>query len=170
MMSFERMQLTDWNVNPFSAIGSDWFLLTAGTMESGFNFMTASWGQMGILWNQPSVTCYVRHSRHTFGFMEKQEIFTLSFFGGEQRKALQFCGANSGRDCDKAEKTGLTPIALGEGVGFAQAKTVLVCRKQFAADMPKEQLPAAIAERFYGTDAMHRLYIGSVLEAYRQEE
>ena len=85
-----------WVGNPFEAIGKDWFLLTAGTESDGFNTMTCSWGQMGVLWNKPSVTCYVRHSRHTFGFMEQQDIFTLSFFGQEQRKALAFCGSHSG--------------------------------------------------------------------------
>ncbi len=168
-MSFVSMQPALWGQNPFQAIGKDWFLLTGGTMEQGFNFMTASWGQMGILWNQPSVTCYVRHSRHTFGFMEQQNTFTLSFFGEEQRKALQFCGAHSGRDCNKAAEAGLTPIALGGGVTFAEAKTVFICRKMFATDMPIEQLPQEIAERFYAPVDIHRLYIGIVTDAYRAE-
>ncbi len=168
-MSFVKMQPAEWEKNPFTAIGKDWFLLTGGTMEQGFNFMTASWGQVGILWNQPAVTCYVRHSRHTFGFMEQQDTFTLSFFGEEQRKALQFCGAHSGRDCDKAAETGLTPIAIDGAVAFAEAKIILVCRKMFAADMPVEQLPQEIAERFYSPVDMHRLYIGVIVAAYRAE-
>lgn len=168
-MSLIQMQPAEWEQNPFTAIGKDWFLLTAGTMEKGFNFMTASWGQMGILWNQPSVTCYVRNSRHTFGFMEQQDTFTLSFFGEQQRKALQFCGAHSGRDCDKAAETGLTPISVDGGVSFAEAKTILVCRKEFAADMPVDQLSQEIADRFYNPVDMHRLYIGTILAAYRAE-
>lgn len=168
-MSFVKMQPAEWEKNPFTAIGKDWFLLTAGTMESGFNFMTASWGQMGILWNQPSVTCYVRRSRHTFGFMEQQNTFTLSFFEEEQRKALQFCGAHSGRDCDKAAETGLTPIEIGGGVSFAEAKTILVCRKEFSVDMPADRLPEEIVSRFYNPVDEHRLYIGTILEAYRAE-
>lgn len=168
-MSFVKMQPAEWEKNPFTAIGKDWFLLTAGTKEQGFNFMTASWGQVGILWNQPSVTCYVRHSRHTFGFMEQQDTFTLSFFDEAQRKALQFCGAHSGRDCDKAAETGLTPIELGGGVAFAEAKTVLVCRKAFCTDMPVDQLPEDVVSRFYSPVDEHRLYIGIITEAYRAE-
>ena len=64
--------------NPFELIGKDWFLLTAGTEETGFNFMTCSWGALGVLWNKPTVTCYVRHSRYTLGFMEQNDIFTLT--------------------------------------------------------------------------------------------
>ena len=102
-MSLTKISPEAWVGNPFEAIGKDWFLLTAGTEESGYNTMTCSWGQMGVLWNKPSVTCYVRHSRHTFGFMEQQDTFTLSFFAQTQRKALSFCGSHSGRDCDKFE-------------------------------------------------------------------
>ncbi len=155
-----------WVGNPFEAIGKDWFLLTAGTEQTGFNTMTCSWGQMGVLWNKPSVTCYVRHSRHTFGFMERQEIFTLSFFGQECRKTLSFCGSHSGRDCDKIAEAGLHPVAAGCGVSFEEARMVLTCRKQFAADMNPKDLPQEVAAGFYAGDAMHRLYIGEILAMY----
>ena len=155
-----------WVGNPFEAVGKDWFLLTAGTEDAGFNTMTCSWGQMGVLWNKPSVTCYVRHSRHTFGFLERQELFTLSFFGQEQRKALAFCGSHSGRDCDKIAETGLHPVTVGGGVSFAEAKMVLVCRKRYAADIDPADLPQEITANFYSDDAMHRLYIGEILGRY----
>ncbi|MCQ2434773.1 MAG: flavin reductase [Oscillospiraceae bacterium] len=167
-MALQKIDLNNWNGNPFTAIGKDWFLLTAGTMEQGFNFMTASWGQMGILWNQPSVTCYVRHSRYTFGFMEEQDTFTLTFLPESQRDALKFCGANSGRACDKVKETGLHPIAIDGGVSFEEAKLVLVCKKQFAADMDPADLPQNIADQFYANDAVHKLYIGQIVAAYTQ--
>ena len=168
-MAFKKIELSEWNGNPFNAIGKDWFLLTAGTQETGFNFMTASWGQMGILWNQPSVTCYVRKSRYTYDFMEKQDTFTLAFFPESNRDALKFCGANSGRDFDKIKETGLHPVNLEGGVGFEEAKLVLVCKKQFAADMDTNALPQNIADAFYSKDAAHKMYIGAILAAYVQE-
>ncbi len=152
--------------NPFELIGKDWFLLTAGTQEQGFNFMTCSWGQMGVLWNKPSVTCYVRHSRHTFGFIEQQDTFTLSFFGQEQRRALGFAGSHSGRDCDKTAETGLHPITLEGGVSFEEAKLTLVCKKRFAADLNIADLPADIAADFYADSDTHRMYIGEIIAAY----
>ena len=167
-MAFKKIDLSEWNGNPFNAIGKDWFLLTAGTQETGFNFMTASWGQMGILWNQPSVTCYVRKSRYTYDFMEKQDTFTLAFFPESNRDALKFCGANSGRDFDKVKETGLHPVTLEGGVGFEEAKLVLICRKQFAADMDMNAIPQNIADKFYHGDAAHKMYIGEILAAYVQ--
>ncbi len=153
--------------NPFELIGRDWFLLTAGTEDAGFNFMTCSWGAMGVLWNKPSVTCYVRHSRHTFGFMESQDTFTLSFFGKEQRKALGFAGSHSGRDCDKLAETGLHPITLeGGGVSYEEAKLILVCKKRFAADLDPADMPADVAAGFYADNDIHRMYIGEITAVY----
>ena len=152
--------------NPFELIGKDWFLLTAGTEDAGFNFMTCSWGAMGVLWNKPAVTCYVRHSRHTFGFMEQGDTFTLSFFGQEQRKALGFAGSHSGRDCDKLAQTGLHPVTLEGGVSFEEAKLTLVCKKRFAADLSPEEMPAEIAEAFYADHDVHRMYFGEIIAVY----
>ena len=165
-MSLIEISPEAWVGNPFEAVGKDWFLLTAGTKEQGFNTMTCSWGQMGVLWNKPSVTCYVRHSRHTFGFMEAQDTFTLSFFAQTQRKALAFCGSHSGRDCDKIAETGLHPVEIGGGVSFEEAKMVMVCKKQFSADIDPKALPQEIASAFYAGDAAHRLYIGEILGMY----
>ena len=134
-MAMKKISPSEWGKDVFEAIGKQWFLLTAGTEQSGWNCMTCSWGAAGVLWNKPMLTCYVRHSRHTFGFMEQQEIFTVSFFGEAQRKALSFCGSHSGRDCDKAAEAGLHPITLEEGMSFAEAELVFVCKKRFAADL-----------------------------------
>ena len=98
--------------NPFKLIGGDWMLITAGTKES-FNTMTASWGGLGVLWDKEVAFAFVRPTRHTFGFMEKSPVFTLSFFAEQYRPALEFCGAHSGRDVNKIAQTGLTP-AFGE--------------------------------------------------------
>ena len=152
--------------NPFEMIGGQWFLLTAGSMDAGWNTMTCSWGALGVIWNQPSATCYVRHSRYTAECMEQQEIFTLSFFGAEYRKALVFCGGHSGRDCDKAAETGLHPQVLEGGVTFAEAETVLVCRKRFAADLALSDLPADAAKSFYADGDAHRMYIGEIIGCY----
>ena len=64
-MGLKKINPEEWNANPFSAVGKQWFLLTAGDAEK-WNTMTCSWGMVGVLWNKPSLTCYVRHSRHTF--------------------------------------------------------------------------------------------------------
>ena len=98
--------------NVFQLIGSDWMLITAGTPES-YNTMTASWGGMGVLWGKNVCFCFIRPTRHTYQFIEKADVFSLSFFEERYRGALEICGTKSGRDIDKAAATGLIPVAGG---------------------------------------------------------
>lgn len=168
-MAFIEKNAGELTINPFTTISKDWFLLTAGTDEA-FNTMTCSWGAMGEIWNNPSVTAYVRTSRHTFGFMEDGERFTISVFPEEYRKALAFCGSHSGRDCDKVGETGLTPVTLDGAVAFAEAKLVFVCEKVYSQMMDESCFAAPeYAEKFYGSDTMHKMYIGKIVKVYEKE-
>jgi flavin reductase (DIM6/NTAB) family NADH-FMN oxidoreductase RutF len=148
--------------NVFKLIDKDWMLITAGTLES-WNTMTASWGCLGILWSKPVAVCFIRPQRHTYGFAEKSDHFTLSFFEEEYRDALMLCGTKSGRDIDKAKETGLTPVSGGEDiVYFEQARLVLQCRKLYFQDLdPKHFLDPSIEEN-YPVQDYHRFYIGEV--------
>ncbi len=122
----------DMLLKPFSSIGHDWMLVTAGSGigRTDWNTMTASWGSFGVFWNKRTVTCVIRPTRHTWKFVESEPLVVFSFFDSEFRKSLQVCGSTSGTDTDKAEAAGLTPLLLESGaVGFAEAKINLVCRK-----------------------------------------
>lgn len=165
-MAWEKIAAEEISGNLFERIGRQWFLLTAGT-DKDWNAMTCSWGMAGVLWNHPAVTCYVRRSRHTLSFMEKQETFTLSFFPENERKALAYCGTHSGRDGNKTAEAGLHPeLIAGDAVTFKEAEMVLVCRKRFAADIDPKNLPQEIVTGFYSGDAAHRMYIGEILGVY----
>lgn len=50
-MSFKEVKMEELNFNPFTKIGTEWMLITAGD-EKKFNTMTASWGGVGIMWNK----------------------------------------------------------------------------------------------------------------------
>ena len=50
----ERIDASQLEINPFTMIGKDCFLITAGNM-SEWNTMTAAWGGLGYIWNKPSV-------------------------------------------------------------------------------------------------------------------
>jgi flavin reductase (DIM6/NTAB) family NADH-FMN oxidoreductase RutF len=148
--------------NVFEIVGSDWMLVTAGTLGD-YNTMTASWGTMGVLWGKRICICFIRPSRYTYQFMEKNPLFTLSFFGEEQRDALNFCGSHSGRDVDKAAETGLIPVeAAGGAVTFEQARLVMVCRKIYYQDFDPSHFIAPDIESNYGGSDYHRIYIGEL--------
>ena len=150
--------------NAFSMIGDQWMLITAGTGEN-CNTMTASWGGLGVIWGAPSATCYIRPQRYTKEFVDREDFFTLSFFGEEHRKALQLCGSKSGREVDKVKECGFTVQAAECGAPyFQEAELVLVCRKRFAQPMDPDCMPQEIKTKWYPEKDYHTLYIGEIVE------
>ena len=150
--------------NPFAMIGDQWMLITAGTGEA-CNTMTASWGGLGVLWNAPVATCYVRPQRYTKEFLDREEYFTLSFFGEAYRKALSVCGSKSGRDVDKVKECGFTVKTAECGAPyFEEAELVIVCRKRFAQDFDPANIPGDVKEKQYHNADYHTMYIGEIVE------
>ena len=150
--------------NVFSAIGEQWMLITAGTAER-CNTMTASWGGLGVLWGGPAATCYIRPQRYTKEFVDREEYFTLAFFGEEHRKALSLCGSRSGRDIDKVKECGFTVRTAECGAPyFEEAELVLVCRKRFAQPMEEANIPQEIRDKWYPQKDYHTMYIGEIIE------
>ncbi len=143
-----------------------WFLLTAGDHATGdYNTMTVSWGSFGTVWNRPFAQALVRHGRHTYGFMERYDTFTLSSFPERHREALRTLGALSGRDGDKIAQVGLTPEASQRVAApcFAEADLVIECRKIYWQDLdPTHFLDPAI-ERNYPEGDYHRIYFGEIV-------
>jgi flavin reductase (DIM6/NTAB) family NADH-FMN oxidoreductase RutF len=166
---WKTVQPEDIQDNVFDLVGKDWLLVTAGKMDS-FNTMTASWGCFGVLWQRPVALCFVRPTRHTFGFINKAEHYTLSVLPEEHRKILDFCGSRSGRDTDKIAATGLKPADIeGKSVSFEQARLVFLCRKLYAQDFdPKLFLDRGI-ETLYPQKDYHRVFIGEVERVLRGE-
>ncbi|MBN1824369.1 MAG: flavin reductase family protein [Endomicrobiales bacterium] len=148
--------------NVFKLIDSDWMLITAGDIGS-FNMMTASWGGLGVLWSKHVAFCFVRPTRHTYSFMEKNSVFTLSFFEEKYRDALNLCGTKSGRDIDKAKAAKLTPAKSPSGsVCFAEARMVIECKKIYFSDIdPKNFIDKSIDVNYPKKD-YHRMYVGEI--------
>ena len=153
----------DFNTNIFDLYDNQWALLTAGD-KSSFNTMTISWGGLGTIWNKPVATVYVRTSRYTHDFMEDNDYFTVSFYPEECKKVLGELGSKSGRDMDKMNESGLTPKEVTGGITFEEAEVTLVCKKLMRQTLEPENMNADIADKFYGKEAKHDMYIGEVVE------
>ena len=151
----------------FTKFDKEWALLAAGTVAD-HNAMTVSWGGMGTLWGKPVVTVYVRPSRHTYGYMENNELFTLSFYSEAYRKALGVMGSKSGRDTDKDALAGITAIAAGDSVSYAEADLTIVCKKLYADDMKPENIPDEVKKADYPNGDFHRIYIGEVIDIIKK--
>lgn len=168
---FESFDWRSFGENLSKILSEDWMLVTPG-IPARWNTMTASWGGFGHLWNQDVAFVFVRPSRHTYGFMEREDGFSLSFFAPRWRKALEICGAKSGRDIDKARAAGISPKAFAadgcaQRVGFEEARLVLACRKLYSQDLdPARFIDPSIAANYPNGD-VHRLYVGAVEGAWR---
>ncbi|OHD57098.1 MAG: flavin reductase [Spirochaetes bacterium GWF1_51_8] len=168
MKGFQSIRPEELTGNPFEMIGTRWMLIGAGNKEQ-HNMMTASWGTFGVLWFKPVVTVYVRPSRHTYGLLETNTLFTLSFFPETYREALNFCGSFSGRDVDKTRDCKLTALETDNGtICFAESDLIIECRKIYFHDLvPANFLDDGIEKNYHGSD-YHRVYYGEITGIYRK--
>lgn len=159
---FKEIKYEELNLNPFTKIGNEWMLISAGNKDK-YNTMTASWGALGFIWHKPAVTVYIRPQRFTKEFVDASEFFTVSFFGKEHKKALALCGAKSGRDTDKITEAGLSPYFVDGTISFNEAELILVCKKMFHTPLPEGafDVKANISE-WYPEKDFHTMYIGEV--------
>lgn len=165
----KKLELETLKENVFSMMADEWFLITAGTKEN-CNTMTAGWGGLGVLWGEPAATIYIRPQRYTKEFLDREDSFTLCFFGEEYRKELALCGSKSGRELDKVKECGFTVRDTEEGAPFfEQARLVLVCRKWYAQDMDPAAMPEEVKRKWYPQEDYHTMYVGRIVEAYIKE-
>lgn len=165
-MELKEIAISDLKVNIFDVLDKGWMLLSAGDYRK-HNCMTVSWGFMGTFWRKPVVIAGVRPQRYTFDFIDDSEEFSLCAFPEEQREALKFCGAKSGRDCDKVTETGLTPIRLDtvEVPGYVEADLIVECRIVYSDSLSgKNFLDKSIIGDVYEQRDFHKLFYGEVLK------
>ncbi len=91
--------------NPFTMLGDDWMLVTAGKKED-FNTLTVAWGGLGFLWKKPVFYAVVRHSRHTFGYMENINDLPARLSGRTTVKPLRSAAPSPGGIRTKLPKRG----------------------------------------------------------------
>ncbi len=163
-MSFKEIDIRDIKQSAVKLINDDWALVTS-CAEGAVNTMTVSWGGMGELWGKDVVFVFIRPQRYTYELLEKSEMFSMSFFDGEYKKELGFCGKRSGRDGDKFSATGLTTVELGGVQTVEQAKYNIICKKIAFQDLdPKGFIDADIENNYNGD--YHRMYVGEIVKAY----
>ncbi len=164
----QEMNIRDLNQNAVSMIADRWLLVAAGKEEK-YNMMTASWGALGEMWGKDIATVVIRPTRYTYEFMEQEDYFTVSVFGDDlKQKVHSVCGSKSGRDLDKTQATGLTPVFDG-GVYFEQAEIVLICKKIYVSDLdPKNFVDKSLDEKWYNND-YHRMYVGEIVKTLVKE-
>lgn len=167
-MAFREININDLQINPFTSIGKDWMLITAGNNEK-INTMTASWGGMGVLWGENVVTAYIRPQRYTKKFVDEQECFSLTFFDG-YKKELSVLGTVSGRDTDKINDVHFHPVFLDGVPAFEEAKLVIIAEKLYEDTFKSEFFAnKEVDEKNYPKKDYHTFYIAKVKKVYINE-
>lgn len=157
------MEIAEAQRQVLERLASNWGLLTAGD-EHDYNTMTIAWGQVGTMWWKPVVVAYVVPSRYTFGYMERNDYFTVSLYGEEYKPDLELLGTVSGRDGDKVARTKLTPKPVEHGMTFKEADVTLVCRKLLEQPIDPDRLPDEIKKQYYQEMGVHSLFIGEIVD------
>ena len=162
----KKIEIAELTVRPFHLLDKEWALLVAGAERP--NPMTVSWGGMGTLWNRPVATVYVRPTRHTFSLLDAHAEFTLNFLPPARKRALDFCGAHSGRDTDKWTAAALVPEP-SESVAVprvAGARLVLECRTLATVDIDPAGFLDPAVDKLYPEKDYHRAFLGKVLAVW----
>ena len=104
----KEIDYKEMEFNPFNLLGKEWMLVSAGNEQDGCNTMTISWGHLGCLWghNDPTAVIYLRPSRYTKTYVDKEKYFTLCVMDNDFKKQMAYLGTVSGRDEDKIAKAG----------------------------------------------------------------
>ena len=153
-------------------------LITAAT-DLKVNPMTISWGTLGIEWNKPIFTAFVRENRFTKSLLDVNGEFTVNIpYGEYEKRILGVCGTKSGSNIDKVKALGLTLVdsdeisvpAIKELPLTLECKVIYV-QKQDENAIAQEDLnvfyPQDVNSDFHGANQdFHTAYYGQILKAY----
>ena len=138
------------------------------------NSMTIGWGTLGIIWERPVFVAYVRQQRYSREILDECREFTINVpVGDYRRKILGICGSKSGRDTDKIEAAGLTPVEpeVISVPGIKELPLTLECRVLYRQEQESDQFNEEITRQFYTMETGdHICYYGEIVAAYIIED
>ena len=167
-MAFQPTDIRSIEASAVKLISDDWALVPASA-GGKTNTMTVSWGGLGELWGRDVAFLFIRPQRYTRELLDESDRLSISFFGGEHKQELMFCGRNSGRDVDKFEATGLTVTELDGVPCVAEAQVNLICKKLAVQTIdPAGFLDESIHGDYPAKD-YHRVYVVQIVSTYVKE-
>ncbi len=164
MHAFQPYPIKEIEFNPFVRFGDNWGALTTKA-DDKVNSMTISWGGVGVLWDKPVATVYVRESRFTKELLDKSDSFSVSFLDDKYRRTLKYMGQVSGRNEDKIKNSRLT-INDYKGIPFIdEGNFIVICKKMYSLPLTLENVvDKGVEEQFYKTKDLHTMYLGEIVE------
>ena len=150
-------------------------ILSVGTKDN-YNSMMIGWGSLGVAWKKPIFTVYVKPETYTHEFMEKNDLFTVSFIKGNIYNEFILYGSLSGRDFNKEKLSGSHIKFLDDGgITFEEAVEVFVCKKIAYFNLKEDEVDKSIIDLYnnnlavYSSTKPHSVYIGEIIGHYVKE-
>lgn len=153
-------------------------LITTKSREK-VNSMTISWGTLGIEWNLPIFTTFVRENRFTRKQLDEIGEFTVNIPIGEyDKKIIGYCGTKSGKDVDKIKELGLTLVESDEisAPAIKEFPLTLECKIRYQQLQDCNAIPDDIRFNNYPDNVdssasgankdYHIAYYGEIVKAY----
>ena len=165
----KEISINEFNYNIFNKFGKDWALIVVKDNTED-NAMTISWGQLGILWSRPTVSVYVRNTRHTKNMLNNVDTFSVCFFNEKYRKELNICGTKSRKEVDKITECKFTRSYEDNTLYIKEANIVLILKKIYQVDLPIIETTNSTIKKHYNEGEYHTQYIGEVVKILINEE
>lgn len=130
-------------------------MVTSCLEDSEPNIITVAW--TGIMNSEPPVV-YIAvrpEGRHSYRLIKESGEFVINVPSAEQARAVDYCGVVSGRDINKFDKTGLTPVPASQlrAPLIAECPVNLECRV-------RQEIPLG----------SHNVFIADVLAVHYNED
>ncbi len=158
-------------VAPLVARLDDGGVLCTVVDESGEqNVLTLGWGQIGTGYHDhPVMSIAVTPLRYSWHFLEEVPEFVIAVPDASLEEEVLFCGTRSGREVDKFEATGLTPVSSVHvrAPSILECRYNLECRVYTRIAPPHKLLTPEHRER--PLEEQHTIYFAEVLGIYGWE-
>jgi len=154
-------------------------ILLTTKADNKVDSMVISWGMLGIEWNKPIFTIFIREHRFTRSQLDKNPEFSLNIPDGIiDKNIMKICGTQSGHDIDKIKELNLT-LLDGEMISVPAIKELpitLECKVIYKQPQVLSHIPHEYLNRFYPDNVdvtyhgenkdLHIAYYGEIVNAY----
>ena len=135
------------------------------------NIITLGWGQIGPSYHgHPVFIIAIAPQRYSWHFLEESPEFVIAIPNDSLNKAVKICGTLSGRDVDKFEASGLTPVISH----IVKAPSILECpiniECRVYAKIAPPHLLLTPEHRKAPVEMQHTIYFAEVLGTFGFEE
>ena len=166
----QRKQIDFWGctreiLNQMRSCG---VLCTVVDAEGKHNVLTLGWGQIGPFYHgHPVFAIAVAPLRYSWRFLEEVPEFVIAVPDDGLREAADLCGTKSGRDLDKFEAAGLTPVesAHVKAPSILECPINVECRIYTRVHPPHMLLTPE--HRQMPVEHQHTIYFAEVLGTFR---